>query len=107
VVGLPKAEPPRFLIKRGFGNGLLQHLAIEPEGAGLIRGQRASELAADLLQPVGVGPAELFGRDLGMADLGQRRLSETPEDIGDAPDAKTDDQYAHHRGHYNFTEPVS
>ena len=105
-VGLSKAKPARFLVKSGFGNGLLQHLAIEPEGAGLIRSQRAAELAADLLQPVGIDLAELVGRNLGTADLGQRRLSEPPENIGDAPDTETDDQYAHHRGHNDFAEPV-
>ena len=106
VIGLPEAEPPRLLIKGGFRNGLLEHLAIKPEGAGLIHGQGAAELAADLLQPLGVDLAELLGRDFGMAHLGQRRLSETPEDVGDAPDAEADDQDAHHRGHNDFAEPV-
>jgi hypothetical protein len=41
-----------------------------------------------------------------VADLGQRRLSETPEDVGDAPDAETDDQHAHHHGHNDLAEPV-
>src|SRR5260370_547783 len=61
-LGLSEPEPPRFLVKRGFGDRLLQHLAIEAEGAGLIRGQRAPELAADLLQLVGVELAELIDR---------------------------------------------
>ena len=105
-VGLPKPKPPRFLVKRGFGNGLLQYLAVEAEGARLIHGQRTAELAADLLQPVGIELAELFGRNLGMADLGQRRLAKTPEDVGNAPDPEADDQYAHHDGHDGFAEPV-
>ena len=98
--------PPGFLVERGFGNGLLQHLAVKPEGAGLLHGQRTAELAADLLQLVGVDLAELFGRNLGVADLGQRRLPESLEDVGDAPDAETDDQHAHHHGHDGLAEPV-
>ena len=106
VVGLSEAEPPRLLVKGCFRNGLLQHLAVEAEGAGLIHGQRAAELAADLLQPLGVELAEFIDRDLGVTDRGQRRLSETPEDVGDAPDAETDDQDAHHHGHNGLAEPV-
>ena len=58
-VGLSEPEPPRFLVEGGFRDGLLQHLAVEAEGAGLIRRQRTAELAADLLQLVGVELAEL------------------------------------------------
>ena len=50
-VGLSEPQPPRFLVEGGLGDGLLQHLAVDAEGAGLIRRQRAAELAADLLQP--------------------------------------------------------
>ena len=105
-VGLSEPQPPRFFVKRRLGDGLLQHLAVDAEGAGLIHRQRTAELAADLLQLVGVELAELFGRNLGVADLGERRLSESPEDVGDAPDAETDDQHAHHHGHDGFAEPV-
>ena len=106
VVGLAEPHAPRFLVERGFRDGLLQHLAIEPEGAGLLRRQRTAELAAELLQLVGVDLAELLGRNLGAADLGQRRLAESLEDVGDAPDCETDDQNAHHDGHDDLAEPV-
>jgi hypothetical protein len=33
-------------------------------------------------------------------------LPEAPEDIGDTPNTETDDQHAHHHGHYGFAEPV-
>ena len=105
-VGLAEPHAPRFLVERGLRDGLLQHLAVEPEGAGLIHGQRTAELAADLLQLVGVDLAELLGRNLGAADLGQRRLAESLEDVGDAPDPETDDQNAHHHGHDGLAEPV-
>ena len=105
-VGLSEPQPPRFLVKGGFRDGLLQHLAVEAEGAGLVHRQRAAELTADLLQLVGVELAEFIGRNLGMADRGQRRLSEAPEDVGDAPDAEADDQHAHHHGHDGLAEPV-
>src|SRR5258707_7925735 len=49
-VGLSEPQPPRFLVKRGLGNGLLEHLAVEAEGAGLICRQRTAELTAELLQ---------------------------------------------------------
>ena len=103
---MPKAHPPRFLVERGLRDGLLQHLAVEAEGAGLLLRQRAAELAADLLQLVGVELAELFGRNLGAADLGQRRLPKPLEDVGDAPDGETEDQHAHHDAHDGLAEPV-
>ena len=105
-VGLSEPQPSSLLVKRGLGDGLLQHLAVDAERAGLFHRQRTAELAADLLQLLGVELAELFDRDLGVADRGQRRLSESPEDVGDAPDAETDDQHAHHHGHDGFAEPV-
>ena len=74
-VGLAEPEPPGFFVQRGLGDGLLQHLAIEAEGAGLIHRQGTAELTADLLQLLGIELAELFGRNLGAADRGQRRLS--------------------------------
>ena len=105
-IGLSEPQPPRLFIERRLGNGLLQHLAVDAEGAGLLHRQRTAELAADLLQLVSVELAELFSRNFDMPDLGQRRLSESPEDVGDAPDTETDDQNAHHHGHNGFAEPV-
>ena len=105
-VGLAEAHPPGFLIERGFREGLLQHLAVKPEGTGLLRGQGAAQLAAKLLQLVGVDLAELLGRNLGPADLRQGRLPESLEDVGDAPNCETDNQNAHHDGHDNLAEPV-
>ena len=105
-VGLAEPHAPGFLVEGGFRDGLLQHLAVKPERAGLLHGQRTAELPAELLQLVGVDLAELLGRNLGAADLGQRRLSKTLEDVGDAPDSETDDQNAHHDGHDDLAEPV-
>ena len=105
-IGLSKSQPARFLVQGCFRDGLLQHLTIEAEGAGLIHRQRAAELAPDLLQPVGIELAELVDRNLGAADRGQCRLAESLEYVGDAPDSETDDQDAHHHGHNGFAEPV-
>ena len=102
----PSPSRRASLVECCLRDGLLQHLAIDAEGAGLLHRQRPAELAADLLQLVGVELAELLGRNLGAADLGQRRLSEPLEDVGDAPDAETDDQNTHHHGHDGFAEPV-
>ena len=105
-VGLSKPHPPRFFVEGRLGNGLLQHLPVEAEGAGLIHRQRTAELAADLLQLLGIGLAELLGRNLGPADRGERRLSVPPEDVGDTPETETDDQHTHHHGHDGLAEPV-
>ena len=105
-LGLSEPHAPRFFVEGGFGDGLLQHLAIEPKGTGLLRRQRTAELAAELLEPIRVDLAELVRRNLGAADLGQRRLAKSPEDVGNAPDSETDDQDAHHDGHDNLAEPV-
>ena len=105
-LGLAEPHPARFFIESCVRNGLLQHLAVEAEGARLFLRQRPAELAADLLQPVVVDLAELVGRNLGAADPGQRRLPKSLEDVGDTPHAETDDQDAHHHGHDNLAEPV-
>ena len=105
-IGLSEAELPRLFVKRGFGQRLVQHLAVEAEGARLLHGEGAAELASDLLNPVGIDLAELVHRDFGVADLGQGRLAKAPEDVGDAPDAEGNDQYAHHHGHDGLAEPV-
>jgi hypothetical protein len=80
--------------------------AFKAECARLVRREWAAELAADLLEAVGVDLAELVQRNLGVADLGHRGLPEAPEDVGDAPNAEADDQYAHHDGHDGLADPV-
>ncbi len=105
-VGLAEPHAAGLLVQRSFRQRLLQHLAINPEGTGLLRTQRTAELAAKLLQLFGVNLAELLGRNLGAANLGQRRLAKSLENVGDAPDPETDDQNAHHHGHDRLAEPV-
>ncbi|MGY4294769.1 hypothetical protein ACVWXN_002864 [Bradyrhizobium sp. i1.4.4] len=106
LVGLAEPEPAGFFVEGGFRDRLLEHLAVEAEGTRLVRRQRPAELAADLLQAVGIGLPELVQRNLGAADLGHRGLPEALEDVGDAPNAETDDQHAHHHGHNGLAEPV-
>ena len=106
LIGLSKPKPPCLFVEGSFRNGLLEHLPIKSKGPGLLHCQRPAELAADLLQPFGKDLAELFGRYFRAPDLGQGRLTESPEDVGDAPNAETHDQDTHHRGHDNFAEPV-
>ena len=105
-VRLAEAHAARGFVQRGVGDDLLQHLTVEAELAGLLLGQRTAEAAADLLQPVGEQISELLRRDFGAADLGEARLAEAAEDIGDAPDAETDDQHTEHDGHHRLAEPV-
>ena len=97
---------PLFLIERSFRNDLLQHLAVEPEQAGLLLAQRPAELTAELLQPLGVGLAEGLDRNLRAADCRKLGLAESLEDVGNTPDTETDDQNAHHHGHDGLAEPV-
>ncbi len=102
----PKSHAARAFIEGGFSNHLLQHLTVEAECTGLLHGDRPAELAANLLQLVGVEITELLRGDFGVADLGEARLSESLEDIGDTPDTETDDQDAEHDRHDRLAEPV-
>ena len=85
---MAEPEPACLLVERGLRDDLLQHLTVEAKGARLVLRQRAAELASDLLQPIGVSLTELVDRNLGSADRGQRRLSKSAENIGDAPTPK-------------------
>ena len=105
-VGQAEAHAARGLVEGRFGDHLLQHLPVEPELARLLGGQRPAELAADLLQPVGVEIAELLGGNLRAADRGKARLSVSLEDVGDAPDGEADDQHAEHERHDRLAEPI-
>jgi hypothetical protein len=70
------------------------------------RSSPKARACSELLQLFRVDLAELLGRNLGLADLGERRLAEPLENVGDAPDCETDNQNAHHGGHDNLAEPV-
>ena len=48
-VRLSQSHPPRFFVEGRLGNGLLQHLPVEAEGAGLVHRQRTAELTPELL----------------------------------------------------------
>jgi hypothetical protein len=58
------------------------------------------------LQLLGVDLPELFGRDLGPTDRGQRRLPESLENVGYAPHRKAEDQHPHNDHHDGLAEPV-
>ena len=103
---MSEPEQARLFIQRGLSEGLFQQLPVKAEGPRLLRGQRTAELAAKLLQLVGVKLAELVYRNLGVTDGRQRRLTIAPEDIGNAPVTKTDNQRAHGQGHDRFAEPI-
>ena len=84
----------------------LDDLAVEAERARLVQGDRAAELAAELLQPVIVDLAELLDRDLGAPDLGDRRAAEAAENVADPPDREAEDKEADHGDHDDLAEPV-
>ncbi len=95
-VGVGDAEPQfgRLFVERRLRHHLAEHLPVEAERARLIGRDRTADLAADLLQTVGIELAELLDRDFGVADVGDRVLAEAAENIADAPDREADDQEA-------------
>ena len=63
-----KPERAGALVQDGLGNGLGQHLPVEPDRARLGGRDGTADLAAELLHPVHIGLAELLDADLGVAD---------------------------------------
>src|SRR5262249_2367696 len=84
-VGKIEPELARALVERGFGHELAQQLPLEAERSRLIARDGAAELAAELLQVLAVGVAELLDADLGRADLRQARAAEAAGNVADAP----------------------
>ena len=56
---------------------------------GLFRRQRSADLAADLLQTIVIGLAELLELDFGVADLGEIGAAKAAENVVDAPDRES------------------
>ena len=73
-LGIAQAEPkPRHpLVDDIFGDHLLQDLPVEPDRTRLIRQNRPSQVAAELLQAVLIGLPELLNADFAAPDLGDR-----------------------------------
>src|SRR5580698_1369957 len=83
---------PDALIEPRFRDHFAEHLPVQPRGTRLLRGDRLPDLAAELLQALVIDAAELFDRNLGAADLGDRRTAETTENVVDAPNRKAQRQ---------------
>ena len=107
-IGIGHAEPElaRPLVERGAGDHLAQDLLLEAERTRLVGRDRTAQLLAELLEPLIVLLAELVDRNLGAADLGDRRDAEPAENVADAPDAEADDEEQHDRRHDDAAEPV-
>ncbi len=107
-LGVGNAEPHLFcaLVETRFGDHLTEDAPVEAHGLGLFRRERPAHLAADLLQAIIIGLAELLDLDFGVADLGEIGAAEAAEDVVDAPDRKTEGQYAHNHTHDGAAEPV-
>jgi hypothetical protein len=101
-----KAERLRPLVDDSLGNQLGEQLPVETKRAGLVRQDRAAEIAAKLLQAVLIELAESIDANLGASDLCQRGLAETAEDIADPPDAEADGDQAEDDAHDNAAEPI-
>ena len=107
-IGIGHAEPELAcaLVERGAGDHLAQDLLLEAERTRLVGRDRTAQLLAELLEPLIVLLAELVDRNLGAADLGDRRDAEPAENVADAPDAEADDEEQHDRRHDDAAEPV-
>ena len=106
LIGDSELECLGSFIEHRFRDHLSEHLAVEACHPRLLRGHRATHLAAELLQAVLIGLAECFDPDFGAADLGNGRLAETAENIADAPDAKADRDQAQQNSHDDAAEPI-
>ena len=82
------------------GYSLQLFVAGDVNGDGQVDGRDGQLLAAAL------GSVQGDPNYVAAADLDQRGLPESLEDIGDAPNTETDDQNAHHHGHNGLAEPV-
>src|SRR5581483_2484838 len=89
----------RLLVERRLADHFRENLPINTERARLLGRDPAAELAVELLHPLGIGVAELLGRDLQVADLDRSPRAEIAENVGDAPDHEGDDQQAHEELH--------
>ena len=98
-LGIADAEPQgrSFLIERRLGHQLAEQLPVDAARTRLLGRDRLPQLAADLLQAVGIELTELLGRNFGLADLDCRIEPEAAENVADAPDREADDQSAHNR----------
>src|SRR5581483_587678 len=96
-----EAECLGLLVERRLRDQLGNQLAVETEGANLIRGQCAAELA----QLVVVIFAELFRGNPDVADGEGGVAAKTAKNVADAPDGKADDQEAHDGRHQALAEP--
>lgn len=106
-VGQRQPQVARAFVESGFGHELADQLAVETQRPRLIRRDWAAHAAAQGLQAVVVVGTELLDADFSLADLGDRREAESPEDVADAPDGKADHQKPHDHGHDNLAEPIS
>ena len=73
-----------------------------PSRPGFFRRHRLSGLAAEVLQILVIGLAELLAGDFHLAHLRQETRVEAPEYIGDSPDREADSQQANQ----DFCDPA-
>ena len=106
LVGQAEPHLPRALVEPGIVDHSEQHRAFETDRLGLFRRDRLADLAAELLEALVIGAAELLDRDFRAADLRQRRAAEAFENIVDPPDGEGRGQKAHDHAHDDAAEPI-
>ena len=106
LVGQTEPHLPRALVEPGIVDHSEQHRAFETDRLGLFRRDRLADLAAELLEALVIGPAELLDRDFRAADFRQRGAAEAFENIVDPPDGEGRGQKAHDHAHDDAAEPI-
>ena len=86
--------------------GCSETSSFHAERSGAVGGDALAGLALEALDLELVGVAERLGRDLHVADLGDRGAHAAPEDVVDAPDREADDQEAEQDGDDDLAEPA-
>ena len=92
VLGNGKAELACVDVEGGEADQAGKRARFHAEDLGLLGREAAAEPARDGLHLVLVGLPEFVGRDLCLADGGDRALARAAHDVADAPDGERDDQ---------------
>ena len=96
-----KAEPFGFELHKPAANRRLQHFLGQSELCGQLRCDIAAHTPSQVVELAGVFAPELFGADLGLADLRHGVVHFRREVVPDAPRGEAQDQ----QGEEDFGEP--
>src|SRR5262249_3479292 len=95
---------PRLFVDCRLGHELADDLLLESEVMRLRRRDGMAQLAADLLEAIVVGLAELLDRNLGVADFRKARPPVAAENVADAPNSEGEHEGSDHAAHDALAE---